>query len=48
VADRSSGQKVDVLDFKGNEVDLKTADGRLNFAAAPDETDVLAVAAKPG
>ncbi len=38
------GQMVDVLDFKANEVELKTADGRTNFAAEPDETDVLAVA----
>jgi len=38
------GQKVDVLEIKGNEVDLKTTDGRVNFAAEPDETDVLTVA----
>ena len=38
------GQKVDVVDFKGNEVDLKTTDGRVFFAAEPDETDVLNVA----
>jgi hypothetical protein len=39
-----AGQKVDVLDFKGNEVELKTTDGRVNFAVEPDETDVLHVA----
>ncbi len=39
-----AGQKVDVLEFKGTGVDLKTTDGRVNFAAEPDETDVLAVA----
>ncbi len=35
------GQKVDVVDFKGNEVDLKTTDNKVYFAAEPDETDVL-------
>jgi hypothetical protein len=39
-----AGQKVNVLDFKGNEVELTTTDGRVNFAAEPDETDVLNVA----
>jgi len=39
-----AGQKVDVVDFKGNEVDLKTTDGRTYFAAESDETDVLNVA----
>ena len=43
-ANVQAGQKVDVLEFKGNEVDLKTTDGKLNFAAEPDETDVLTVA----
>jgi hypothetical protein len=39
-----AGQKVDVVDFKGNDVDLRTADGRTYFSAEPDETDVLDVA----
>jgi hypothetical protein len=39
-----AGQVVNVLDFKGNEVELVTTDGRVNFAAEPDETDVLNVA----
>jgi len=39
-----AGQKVEVRDFKGNEVDLKTTDGKTYFAAEPDETDVLDVA----
>ncbi len=39
-----AGQKVDVVDFKGNEVDLRTHDGRTYFAAESDETDVLDVA----
>ncbi len=39
-----AGQVVDVLDFKGNEAELETTDGRVNFAAEPDETDVLDVA----
>jgi hypothetical protein len=39
-----AGQKVDVVEFKGSGVDLKTSDGRLNFAAEQDETDVLDVA----
>jgi hypothetical protein len=43
-ANVQAGQKVDVLDFKDNEVELKTTDGRTYFAAEPDETDVLAVA----
>jgi len=39
-----AGAKVEVVDFKGNEVELKTSDGRTYFAAEPDETDVLDVA----
>jgi hypothetical protein len=39
-----AGQQVDVVDFKGNEVDLKTTDGKVYFAAEPDESDVLNVA----
>jgi hypothetical protein len=39
-----AGQKVDVVDFKGDDVDLRTHDGRTYFAAGPDETDVLEVA----
>ena len=39
-----AGQQVDVVEFKGTGVDLKTSDGRLNFAAEADETDVLDVA----
>jgi len=39
-----AGQKVDVVDFKGNEVDLRTHDGRTYFAGEPDDTDVLLVA----
>lgn len=36
-----SGQTVNVRDFKGNEVNLATTDGKTFFAAEPDETDVL-------
>ena len=39
-----AGQQVDVLDFKGDSVNLKTSDGQVNFAAEPQETDVLEVA----
>jgi hypothetical protein len=39
-----AGATVDVVDFKGNEADLKTTDGRTYFAAEPDDTDVLDVA----
>ena len=39
-----AGQTVNVVEFKADEVDLQTTDGRLNFAAEPDETDVLSVA----
>ncbi len=35
------GQTVDVRDFKGNEVEVATTDGKTYFAAEPDETDVL-------
>ncbi len=38
------GQKAEVRDIKGNEVDLRTTDGKTWFAAEPDETDVLDVA----
>ncbi len=40
----AAGTKVEVVDFKGNEVDLRTTDGKTYFAAEPDETDVLDVA----
>ncbi len=36
-----NGQTVNVRDFKGNEVNLATTDGKTFFAAEPDETDVL-------
>src|SRR5277367_543476 len=39
-----AGATVDVLDFKGNEADMKTIDGKTYFAAEPDDTDVLDVA----
>jgi hypothetical protein len=39
-----AGASVDVLDFKGNEADMKTTDGKTYFAAEPDDTDVLDVA----
>src|SRR5262249_52792 len=36
-----AGQTVNVRQFKGNEVELVTTDGKIFFAAEPDETDVL-------
>ncbi len=39
-----SGDKADVVDFKGAEVDLRARDGRTYFSAESDETDVLDVA----
>lgn len=39
-----TGATVDVIDFKGNEADMKTPDGKTYFAAEPDDTDVLDVA----
>lgn len=39
-----AGQKVNVVQLKPDEIDLATPDGRLNFAAEPDETDVLDLA----
>jgi len=39
-----AGATVDVVDFKGNEANMKTTDGRTYFAAEPDDTDVLDVA----
>jgi hypothetical protein len=39
-----AGVTVDVLDFKGNEADMKTTDSKTYFAAEPDDTDVLDVA----
>lgn len=39
-----AGAKVSVLDFKHNEVNLRTSDGQTYFAAEPDETDVLDLA----
>ena len=38
------GEKAEVRDFRGNEVNLQTTDGKTWFAAEPDETDVLEVA----
>ena len=38
------GEKAEVRDFKGNEVNLRTTDGKTYFAAETDETDVLDVA----
>jgi hypothetical protein len=38
------GDKAQVVDFKGNEVDLRTTDGRTYFDAEQDETDALDVA----
>ena len=38
------GQKANVVEVKANEIDLVTTDGKMNFAADPDETDVLALA----
>lgn len=43
-ANVAAGQKVNVREFKGNEVDLVTTDGKTYFAADPDETDVLDLA----
>jgi hypothetical protein len=40
----AAGAKVQVIDFKGNEADMRTPDGRTYFAAEPDDTDVLDVA----
>ncbi len=40
----AAGQKVNVRDFKGNQVDLATTDDKTYFAADPDETDVLELA----
>lgn len=39
-----AGARAEVREVKGNEVDLRTSDGRTYFAADPDETDVLDVA----
>jgi hypothetical protein len=39
-----AGQKVKVVTVKANEVELITLDGKLPFAAEPDETDLLTVA----
>ena len=39
-----AGARVDVLDFKGNEADMKTTAGKTYFAAEPEDTDVLDVA----
>jgi hypothetical protein len=39
-----AGTKVDVVDFNGDQADLKTIDGRTYFAAGPDDSDVLEVA----
>lgn len=38
------GQRVKVDGIKGNEVELSTLDDKTQFAAAPEETDVLAAA----
>jgi len=39
------GQKANVVEVKASEIDLVTMDGKMNFAADPDETDVLDLAA---
>jgi hypothetical protein len=39
-----AGQKVDVVGFKATEIEIKTTDGRVNYAAGPDETDALTLA----
>lgn len=39
-----AGQKVNVYQIRGNEIDLSTTDGKLNFAVEPGETDALDVA----
>ena len=39
-----AGATVDVVDFKGNQADMKTTDSKTYFAAEPDDTDVLDVA----
>ena len=39
-----AGQMANVVEVKATEVDLQSTDGRLNFAADPDESDVLDVA----
>lgn len=39
-----AGATVDVVDFKGNEADMKTTDSKTYFAAEPEDTDVLNVA----
>jgi len=41
-----AGQKLNVLQVKANEIQLRTTDGRTTFAAEPDETDALAVASE--
>ena len=40
----AAGQRANVEQVKASEIDLVTQDGKLNFAADPDETDALAVA----
>src|SRR5271156_6542631 len=39
-----AGATLGGLDFKGNEANMKTTDGKTYFAAEPDDTDVLEVA----
>ena len=39
-----AGATVELVDFKGNEANMKTTDGKTYFAADPDDTDVLDVA----
>jgi len=39
-----AGQKVNILELEAGEIVLSTPDGRIVFAAQPDDTDVLAVA----
>lgn len=39
-----AGTKVNVLELRGGDLVVGTPDGRLNFGAKPEETDVLAVA----
>jgi hypothetical protein len=39
-----AGQKANVYEIRGNEIDLSTADGKLNFAVEPGKTDALELA----
>lgn len=39
-----AGQTLNVLEIKANDADVQTTDGRLHFAAEPDQTDILNLA----